>query len=718
MPGWVPGARAGRSVVVAFTLIAALVVAITIDAPRASAAGRVPAGAVLRVNVPEAVGGKTVIGQLTVDQAAAGGFVTAFGCADGLPVDVTGTIVRSDLNYDPALSPVASNRLIVEADDAGDVCLYTSQGAALIVDVNAASFDTGITSFPNRRTDTRDDPDRPIVPARGVIRINVPEAAGARTVIGQLTVDQVESPGYVTAFACNLGVPTDGGGAIGRSDLNYDGAVAPFASNRLIVQADSNGDICFFTLSAASIVVDVNGIADRGIASFPNERTDTRARPDRSVAGGTDLRVNVAAATGRKTVIGQLTADQAREPGFVTAYGCDDGIPIDASGGIARSDVNIDTSRNPFASNRLIVQADADGDVCFRTLRDAALIVDVNGVSDIGIQSFPNRRTDTRIDSAIDIELPGGGDVPVWEPFTPRPPLDGVAALTGLPADSGVTTSPILAVKIDNYVLARPQFALESADAVIEVNVEGVTRFIALFHTVLPPEVGPVRSARTGDLDLLAAMNRPVFAYSGANAGVAAWIDSASGSGVVSDFSASRNECYRREPTRPGPHNLLLDPTCAVNTALATANPPGPASALWPIDPAFDPASSPSAEPDTTFGVAMDGVAIEWAWDAASGTYLRWQDGVPHVTANGGQLAANTVVELAAVHVPSPVDARSPNPVTVGMGDAIVHRDGARIAVVWSRLTAADPFTFTDAATGAPVPLDAGVTFVQVVRAP
>ena len=48
---------------------------------RAAIDGRIAAETVLRVNVPEAIGGKTVIGQLTVDRPLGSGFVTAFGCA-------------------------------------------------------------------------------------------------------------------------------------------------------------------------------------------------------------------------------------------------------------------------------------------------------------------------------------------------------------------------------------------------------------------------------------------------------------------------------------------------------------------------------------------------------------------------------------------------------------------------------------------------------------
>jgi hypothetical protein len=706
MPGW--GSR--RAVTAISAVGAVLCAALVTGAPAAASDGRLAAGGILRVHVPEAIGGKTVVGQLTVDLAVGAGFVTAYPCDDGIPRDGDGDVARSDLNYDGQVSPVASNRLVVEADDDGDVCFYTLRPAALIVDVNAATFDTGITSFPNRRTDTRDTDDETVA-ARGVLRVSVPEAAGGKTLIGQLTVDRVTEPGYVTAFPCDLGIPKSRG-EVGRSDLNYDGRISPVASNRLVVAADDDGDVCFYTLREAAIVVDVNGIADAGIESFRNERTDTRDTPDVVVDGGGFLRVNVPRAVGRKTVIGQLTVDRATAPGYVTAYGCDDGIPKDDRGAVARSDLNYDGTISPVASNRLVVQADADGDVCFATLRTAAIVVDVNGISDIGIQSFPNRRTDTRSGSTI--ELPGAdGQVPAWPEFTPKGPLASTAALTGLAAGSATRNRGVLAVKIDNYRLARPQWGLEQADAIIEENVEGVTRFVALFHSTVPAIVGPVRSARTGDLDLLTAMNRPVFAFSGANAGTTAWIDSAESSGVLVDFSALVRPCYAREPSRPGPHNLLLDAACAYSTSVGE----GAARPLWRIDGSWTPAADVAATADTTFAVEMDGVDVGWTWDAASRTYLRSQDGVPHLTAAGTQLAFRNVVELRVVHVPSPVDARTPNPITVGTGDAVVHRDGRAIPAIWSRATAYDPFELFDRTTGTPIPLDTGTTFIELARA-
>lgn len=698
--------------VVAALLASTLAVAATAPAASAVTNPRIPGGGVLRVSVPEAIGGKTVVGQLTVDQAQGAGFVTAYGCDDGIPTNSDGTISRSDLNFDGGVSPVASNRLLVQADNNGDICFYTQQPAAMIIDINAVTFDTGFNSFTNRRTDTRSTA-TPRLAAAATLRVTVPEAKGGKTVVGQLTVDQVQDAGFVTAYGCDDALPTNTDGTVGRSDLNFDGKVSPIASNRLIVKADGDGEICFYTQRPAALIVDVNAVSDIGISSMPNRRTDTRSSPTPRLAIGGTMRVSVPEAMGGKTVIGQLTVDQAASAGFVTAYGCDDGMPTNGDGTVARSDLNVDGKVAPVASNRLIVKADNDGEICFYTQQPVAMIADINATSAVGISSFPNRRIDTRTD-----QLPPGSvissGVPIWPPYVTLPALAGIAALTGLPADTPVTQRPILAVKIDNYGPARPQWALDEADAVIEENVEGISRFVALFHTHLPEFVGPVRSARIGDLDMLSAMNRPVFAYSGANPGVTDWINSAAGSNVLVDWTALRHPCYKRSPDRPGPHNLLLDPTCAVNSS-PTA---GPARPLWQITSTWTAPNHAGVLADTAFTVDMDGVAVGWTWDGASGKYLRAQDGQPHVAVSGVQISAQNVVEIATEYYPSPVDARSPTPNTVGSGAAVVHRNGTAVPVVWTRATAYDPFSFVDPVTGQPVALNTGTTFIELERAP
>jgi hypothetical protein len=139
---------------------------------------------------------------------------------------------------------------------------------------------------------------------------------------------------------------------------------------------------------------------------------------------------------------------------------------------------------------------------------------------------------------------------------------------------------------------------------------------------------------------------------------------------------------------------------------------------LWTIAPSWAPPAGVSSTADSTFTVPMDGVQIAWTWDATTGRYLRSQDGAEHLAASGARITAHTVVEVSARHIPSPVDSRSPNPITVGSGTAVVHRNGLAIRANWIRPTPYDPFSFTDASTGAAIPVDGGTTFIELVRAP
>lgn len=671
------------------------------------------AGSVLRVNVPDAFGGKTVIGQVTVQSPHSMGYVQAYGCDDGRPGagEARSGALRSDLNYRGDAATTWSNRLVVEADDDGDICLYTLTSTELIVDVNAVSFDRGINSFPNRRTDTRTK-DKPIRATGSVLKVNVPEAKGGKIVVGQLTVDEADGRGWLAAYGCANGRPGTGGssGQL-QSDLNFDGAVTSQWSNRLLVRADDKGDVCFYNSAPAEIIVDVNGVAEDGIEGFSNRRTDTRST--KPLAAGKTMKIHVPEAVDRRVVLGQLTAVNPKGDGHLVAYPCADGIPGVTNDADLRSDLNYDGAVANEWSNRLIVEADDDGDVCLYTYETTDIVVDINGVAIDGLLGFPNIRVDTRVPTdPKDHPLTGlvGTDVPEFVPLTTRGVHPDVAALTGRPASEAIRKRPIIAVKVDNYGQARPQWNLDRADTVFEVNVEGVTRFIALFHSDYPDIVGPIRSARTTDLELLGSLNRPIFSFSGANPGVNNWIDAAHEANWLVDYSGQQNPCYERRSDKPGPHNLVMDPTCAA----AESTEAGPAAPIFTFDDDWSPGAK--ASNSGTFSVKMDGVTAGWQWDAASGRYLRSQNGQPHVTMAGTQVAADNVIVLEAPYVPSVVDERSPHALMTGSGTATVHRDGNAIAVRWSRPSLTDPFVFTAPTSGGFVPLDIGTTFVEVHR--
>ena len=291
--------------------------------------------------------------------------------------------------------------------------------------------------------------------------------------------------------------------------------------------------------------------------------------------------------------------------------------------------------------------------------------------------------------------------------FEPAPALVGVAAFTGLPADDTVTSRAALAVKLDNAVGGPPQWNLADADLVFEENVEGITRFVAVYQSNMPDRIGPVRSARTSDIDILASLNRPILAWSGGNPGVTRAVRGAHTYGWLSNLSAQSSDCFWRSRTRSAPHNLLLDPACA----RASATLAGPAQPVFLHDGGGD----VPGERDERFTVHMDGLDVTWVWDAGSQRFQRRQRGSWHIDADGDQIGAENVVVLFVDYRRSAADSRSPEAVTVGTGRAALHRGGRTITGTWSRPDRFSPFMLF-AADGRPLTLAPGTTFVELAR--
>jgi Protein of unknown function (DUF3048). len=115
---------------------------------------------------------------------------------------------------------------------------------------------------------------------------------------------------------------------------------------------------------------------------------------------------------------------------------------------------------------------------------------------------------------ALVVVLAGPGVPPAAPKPSPGRSSQLYSPFTGEPMTS---LGPVLAVKIDNLAPARPQTGLAGADIVYVLPVEGgLSRFLAVYSSHVPPVIGPVRSAREDDLELLRQFGRPAFAYSGA----------------------------------------------------------------------------------------------------------------------------------------------------------------------------------------------------------
>ncbi len=263
--------------------------------------------------------------------------------------------------------------------------------------------------------------------------------------------------------------------------------------------------------------------------------------------------------------------------------------------------------------------------------------------------------------------------------FQARQPLTGEAARTA-------QTRPALVLKIDNHNRARPQLGINQADIVWEELVEGgMTRFAAVFHRQSPLFVGPIRSARTGDIDLVSQLNRPLFGASGANSGV---LDALSSAPLVNVNARVLSGAYYRESRRSAPHNLF-----AITSELwaAGGNDGGTPPTLMRYREVGAPSSGTPAQ-GVDIGFSLRHVSYRW-----NGTgWVRSQDGSIHVDSAGVPVAPPNVIVQVTKYVASAADARSPEAVTVGEGTIFVYSGGMVTEGRWSRANALDPIVYND----------------------
>ena len=277
------------------------------------------------------------------------------------------------------------------------------------------------------------------------------------------------------------------------------------------------------------------------------------------------------------------------------------------------------------------------------------------------------------------------------------------AILTGLPVDR-VETRPILVVKIDNVSGARPQTGLAAADIVIEEKVEsGLSRLAALFQSTGADPLGPVRSARTSDIHLLANLGAPLFAYSGANLGVGG----ALAASPLVDVGATRHSrLYYRESSRRAPHNLYT------STSRLWGAEGGGSAPQAIFEFRSDGEGLPStARPVSGVNITYGSTRGSFTWDPGIGGWRRDTDGRPHTVAGGGQIAPQNVVVRFVEYQPSPADARSPEAVVTGSGPLWVLTDGHVIEGRWEQATPTSPTRWLDA-SGEAIRLTPGRTWI------
>lgn len=319
-----------------------------------------------------------------------------------------------------------------------------------------------------------------------------------------------------------------------------------------------------------------------------------------------------------------------------------------------------------------------------------------------------------------DLSIPAAGYGPSNFPM-------GVDPLTGLRvADPNLLNRRPIVIKVENIPRTdRPQWGLTLADIIFEYYTEqGGTRFAAVYYGQDAEKVGPIRSARFFDFNVV-QMYKGVFAFGFAYADLySAILSSNFGNRLLVEGYGSSPALVRVEPND---HNYLIANTLefpAVLKAKKIDNTPQVLDGMF-----FSPRAPAADKPATQIYIRYSGsVYNRWDYDPASGRYLRFADAVDDVNRNnekytqltdrlnGKPVAADNLVILQVEHkyVKKTADTEVFDMKLIGEGKAFIARDGQLYEVKWKRAKTTDVFTLVNK-DGTLFPFKPGQTFIEVL---
>jgi hypothetical protein len=298
--------------------------------------------------------------------------------------------------------------------------------------------------------------------------------------------------------------------------------------------------------------------------------------------------------------------------------------------------------------------------------------------------------------------------------------------LTGKAAESAdvLNRRPVL-VKVENLPRSdRPQWGLTLADLVYEYHTEeGTTRFGAIYYGNNAEQVGPIRSGRIFDIQLVDAY-KAIFVFSGAYVTVMdRFYQSNFSNRLVTEGPADYPALYRYEPNG---RNFLMVNTNLLNDVLAKRG----------INNSRQDVSGMTfQETPPAGGTALNQIYVRyssaiynrWDYDAASGRYLRYSD-----TQNAYSQSEEKYAQLTDSLTNQPVAAENIVMVLAqnvvvskgiydillyGSGTAYIARDGQIYQVLWERQRTDSILTLVGP-DGKPFPFKPGQTWFEVLSDP
>lgn len=270
-------------------------------------------------------------------------------------------------------------------------------------------------------------------------------------------------------------------------------------------------------------------------------------------------------------------------------------------------------------------------------------------------------------------------------------PATALAPLRGTNVPEGSLTRPSLCAKVDNSEDARPQYGLNSTDIVFEEFVEGgLTRYVACWDSGVPDQIGPVRSIRPMDPDIISPFGG-IVAYSGGQYRFVEMMRDTVVYNAIHGQADTEDTMYRTDD-KVAPHNVGV----AANEIIAQHLDLAPPQQMFAHSSSVA-TSTPAREgtPQPTINVTFsDNRYPSWTYDPTTQVYLRSQEGAPDFDGAGAQIqSTNVVVMMVQVDWQyTPV----PRTIMVDSGEAWVSTGGKTVHARWSKASREAPILFVD----------------------
>ncbi len=305
------------------------------------------------------------------------------------------------------------------------------------------------------------------------------------------------------------------------------------------------------------------------------------------------------------------------------------------------------------------------------------------------------------------------------EPRTEESPLNGMF-FSKQEMDEMMDRRPV-AVMINNHVDARPLSGLNSADIVIEANVEsGITRLLGIFWSKAPEKVGPIRSLRQNYLEWASAYD-PLLIHDGcaktddprtnACGNVYTY-----GIKTITTIGAWRSN----EGGRVAPHNEYSSVTNAWNYGERMGWDEFPSSIdSWDFKRDADIKDrGDQTHVKTIFHTRLTNGGLydaEWIYDKSTNSYFRRIGGSPDIdTETNTQVTAKVVIIQEVKVIPSGDDKGRLITTTIGQGDATILQDGEIIDATWKKSSRTDRTMYFDT-SNSPIQFNRGRIWIAMI---